>query len=168
VLVLFAQDLMGLDDLGYGILLTATAVGGIAGSLAAGVVIRLLGRSRAVLASVVGLAATMAVPVGTAEFWPVAAALAAFALASSVWDVAAVSYRQAAVPEALMGRVMGTYRFIACGTFPLGAGIGGLVSRQLGLRAPFVLGAVLIGVLLLYLYPVIAGADLAPRGSSSS
>ena len=57
-----------------------------------------------------------------------------------------LSLRQAIVPDRLMGRVVGAIRLVGFGTIPLGALLGGLVARTLGLRAPYLLGAAVLAV----------------------
>jgi hypothetical protein len=61
-----------------------------------------------------------------------------------VWNVTLLSLRQAIVPDRLMGRVVGAIRLIGFGSIPVGALLGGLVARALGLRAPFLLGAAVL------------------------
>lgn len=60
-----------------------------------------------------------------------------------------VSLRQQVVPEAVLGRVNGVYQLLVHGATPLGSLAGGAVAgRELGLRAPFLLTAVAMVVLL--------------------
>jgi MFS family permease len=160
VLVLYAQDILGLGDVGYGLLHAGAAIGGIVGTLAAAPIVRWIGRPVAVLSSVVALAIALGSMARMTSPWAAGAALAGFAFASEVWDIVAVSYRQAATPDALLGRLMAGYRVIAYGAFPVGAALGGVLARALGLRAPFVVGGLLILLLLVYLAPVFASSDL--------
>jgi len=62
--------------------------------------------------------------------------------------------------------VVGAIRLIGFGSIPIGALAGGVVARQLGLRAPFLLGA---AVLALAAAPVVTtGAIKAARVGASS
>ena len=63
-----------------------------------------------------------------------------------VWNVTLLSLRQAIVPDRLMGRVVGAIRLVGFGTIPIGALLGGLAARALGLRAPYLLGAAVLAV----------------------
>lgn len=135
LLVLFAQDELGIGDSGFGVLLAAMAVGSTAGSLLAGGVVDRLGPRRAVLVAVtlmgvmLGAVATAPHPVITG------ALLAAVGFGQMVWNVVAVSYRQRVVPDGLLGRVNSVYRLIAFGSFPLGAVTGGLIAESAGLQS---------------------------------
>ena len=73
-----------------------------------------------------------------------------------------------------MGRVVSAFRMLGYGTVPVGAILGGVVARTLGLRAPFLLGAAVLVVAALVALPAvnnraIAAAretDLADGGST--
>jgi MFS family permease len=93
---------------------------------------------------------------------PTLVALAAIGVASGLWDVIAVSYRQAAVPDRLLGRIMAAYRFIAYGAFPIGALIGGFLAGAAGLRAPFLFGAALTLTLVPFLWSALSRVELDP------
>jgi hypothetical protein len=85
---------------------------------------------RMVVLSAVGLIASSLAVVAAGLLIPSFLALGAIGVASGLWDVVAVSYRQAAVPDQLMGRIMSVYRVIADGAFPIGALAGGWNSIQ--------------------------------------
>lgn len=137
LLVLFAQDELGVGDSGFGWLLAAMAVGSTAGSLLAGRVVERLGARRAVLTAVTAMGIALAA-VATAPHPALTATLLAFVgFGQMVWNVVAVTYRQTVVPDELLGRVNSVYRLIAYGSFPLGALVGGLIAEFAGLRAPW-------------------------------
>jgi MFS family permease len=83
-------------------------------------------------------------------------------IATGFWDVIAVSYRQAAVPDRLLGRIMAAYRFVAYGAFSLGATLGGVIARIGGNRAPFLAGALVVGALIPYLMVALRSVELDP------
>ena len=66
-------------------------------------------------------------------------------------NVNALSLRQAVTPDHLLGRVNATGRWIAWGTIPLGALVGGILGSTIGLRETIAVsslgGLVAIGVL---------------------
>jgi MFS family permease len=160
VAVLFVRDELGAGATGFGLTLAGAAVGGLAGSLGAGRVVAWAGRRRAVLGGI-GLFSVALAVAGVAPGVAVAAlGLAMCNAAGEVWNVVAVSYRQARVPDELLGRVMASYRVIAYGAMPTGALLGGAVATVFGLRAPFVVGAVLVAGLLVWFVPA-TGAELA-------
>ena len=146
VLVLFATEELGLGGRGYGLLLAAVAVGGLPGSLLAA---RIGGRvppGRLIVGGVLAGAVVMAGFGLATDPWVAGVAYAATGAVWAVWNVTLLSLRQSIVPDRLMGRVVGAIRLVGFGTIPLGALLGGLVARTLGLRAPFLLGAAVLAV----------------------
>jgi hypothetical protein len=78
---------------------------------------------------------------------PFAIALAGGSMAVSfgmaaLWNVATISYRQAVIPGHLMSRVNSSLRFIAWGTMPIAAFVGGLLSQTIGVRWLIAISAV--------------------------
>jgi hypothetical protein len=63
--------------------------------------------------------------------------------------------RQAIVPDRLVGRVVSADRMLAHGAAPVGAILGGVVGRTLGLRAPFLLGAAIVATAGLLALPAV-------------
>jgi predicted MFS family arabinose efflux permease len=146
VLVLFASEELGLGSRGYGLLLAAVAVGGLPGSLLAA---RIGGRvppGRLIVGGVLVGAVVMACFGLATDPWVAGVAYAATGAVWAVWNVTLLSLRQSIVPDRLMGRVVGAIRLVGFGTIPLGALLGGLIARTLGLRAPFLLGAAVLAV----------------------
>lgn len=141
VLVLIAQDRLGLGEVGFGVLLTATAVGSVAGSLVAARLARRLGEGRAYVLSVLLLALVVGTPAWTTSPWVAGAALAVLGFAVTVGNVILQTLRQAVTPAALLGRVVSAFRLIGMGCIPLGALLGGLLGR-IDLRAPYVAATV--------------------------
>lgn len=146
LLVLFAQDRLGLGDLGYGLLLTAEAVGALLGSLVAGRVSRRFSVTRSMVAAMLVQAGAVAA-FGTTRSVPVAAVAAAVgAGAVGVWNVLGQSLRQELTPSRLMGRVVTSFRMIGLGGIPAGALVGGLLAREYGLTAGYLVAAALTAV----------------------
>jgi hypothetical protein len=85
--------------------------------------------------------------IGLAPDEVVACALSAInGYASTTWNVMTVSLRQQIVPSELFGRVNSAYRMIGWGLLPVGAITGGFVAQAFGLRAPYLLGGIAIGI----------------------
>ncbi|HEX5826429.1 MAG TPA: MFS transporter, partial [Candidatus Limnocylindrales bacterium] len=125
VLYAVAPGPMGLSEVGFGILLTAAALGSLTASLVVERVERRLGRARLLWLAVLVSAMTIAVPGFTANAWVVGASFALAGLAGVMWNVVTVSLRQRIVPDALLGRVNASYRLLAWGSQPIGALLGG-------------------------------------------
>lgn len=147
--VLFAQELLGLDGLGFGLLLASGSVGALLGSIAGPAVTRRLGAGPSLLCTVLVPIASFGVTAATSDAVVVGIALAAFSFTAMLWNVVTVSLRQTIIPDPLLGRVNSVYRFFGWGAMSLGVLVGGALvavvedaaSRELGLRAPFIAGA---------------------------
>ncbi|TQM14147.1 MFS transporter [Pseudonocardia kunmingensis] len=137
ILVLYARERLGLDEIGFGLLLAASAVGGIAGTLAAARLqerfgTALLLRAGLVIETCTHLSLALArVP------WVAVATMVVFGAHASLWGILSVSWRQRVVPDALRGRVNSGYFLFSVGGAALGALGGGLVARGMGITAPF-------------------------------
>jgi MFS family permease len=140
VLVLYASERLGMSEVGFGLLTTAIAIGGIVG-------ITLYGR----LERRFSLADIMRVGLLIETFTHLILALttsAAVALATMVvfgghafvWATTSETVRQRAVPNEMLGRVGGVYRVAIVGGTVVGTPIGGLLARQFGITAPFWFG----------------------------
>ncbi len=149
-LVLHAQDNLGLGPATYGLILSAGAVGGILGGMTGDRIVRTFGPGRTaqvMLASSAPAFLAMALAPG-----PIALAvvLAIFEYTGLVWNSVSVSYRQRAIPDALLGRVNSLYRLLAWGMMPIGSLLYGLivsladrmVPHGLALTLPFGVAAV--------------------------
>jgi len=65
-----------------------------------------------------------------------------FAAGSALWNVNAVSLRQASTDLAMMARMNASNRFLIWGTMPLGAAAGGVLASVLGLGSAMLVAAV--------------------------
>ncbi|MGJ4843417.1 MFS transporter [Leifsonia sp. Le1] len=155
VLVLYAvgpNSAMKLTDPGYGLLLTASALGSVLGSFAAEWAERRLGRARALALTILGSVLTVATPAFTTDAWVIGAAFFLGGITVSIWNVITVSLRQRIAPPRLLGRVNSAYRLVAWGTMPLGAALGGVIAEFFGLPAVFLSMGVVVVCLLLGMF----------------
>ena len=140
VLVLYAGDQLGMDEVGFGLLTTAIALGGVVGTLSYGRLER-----RFSLANIMrgGLLIETATHLSLALTTIPAVALGTmvvFGAHAFVWGTTSEVVRQRAVPDALLGRVTGVYRVALVGGLVIGTPLGGLLARNLGISAPFWFG----------------------------
>ena len=142
VLVLYAGERLGLNEVGFGLLTTAIAVGGVIGIVSYGRLERrfsLANIMRVGLLIETGthlvLALTTSAPVALATF-------VVFGAHEFVWGTTSTVVRQRAVPDELLGRVGGVYRVAIMGGLVIGTPLGGLLARQFGITAPFWFGFV--------------------------
>ncbi len=149
VLVLYAQEVLGLGPTGHGLLLTAGAAGGVLGGLAGPWIIRKLTPTRSLHLALWMMPLAFALMAIAPGPWLTALALFIEMLAALIWNITTVSYRQREIPGALLGRVNATYRFFGWGMMPVGALLGGAlvdvaapeVGRLMALRLPFACAA---------------------------
>ncbi|MFI7609840.1 MFS transporter [Nonomuraea terrae] len=134
---------------GYGLLLSAAAVGALAGAALAsrvtwrhGVGPTLYGS--ALLTVVLHLPGAATGPGWRLLIFPVASALAG--AAATVFNVAQLSYRQRITPERMLGRVHASMRFLMWGAMPLGGLAGGALGEWLGGQGVFAAGVALLGL----------------------
>jgi MFS family permease len=144
MLVLLAQEVLGLDARGYGLLVACLAVGGVLGGAVAARLHRRLGDQGSVVGSVLLMAAAWAVLAATARPVVAGAGVALYGLAAVWWNVVTISFRQAVVPERLQGRVNSAYRLVSWGTLSIGALAGGAVVARFGLRALYGAAAAIV------------------------
>lgn len=145
VLYALAPGPMGLSEVGFGVLLTAMAIGSIVGSVVTPHLEDRLGSARTLWLAVLCTAVPIIIPAFSADPWVVGGAMVLEGVAIVAWNIITVTLRQRIVPDALLGRVNATYRLFAWGTQPIGALAGGIIAELFGLRAVFVVGALLIG-----------------------
>jgi MFS family permease len=151
VLVLYASDRLGMDEVGFGLITTAMAIGGVVGTVSYGTLER-----RFSLADImrVGLLIETFTHLSLALTTSPAVALVTmvvFGAHAFVWGTTSTVVRQRAVPDALLGRVTGLYHVGVVAGIVVGTPIGGLLARTFGITAPFWFGfvgsAILVAVL---------------------
>jgi MFS family permease len=141
VLYVVTPGPMGLDEIGYGLLITSMAVGGVAGSLIEERLELRIGRSDVLFGVVIVSGSAMLIPALTANVVAVGAGMVATGASFTMWNIITVSLRQRITPDHLLGRMNASYRLFAWGVMPVGALLGGLLAEVLGLHAVFVAAA---------------------------
>lgn len=138
--VLVSHARLGVGSLGYGLLLAASAIGGIAGGLLADRAVGAIGAGWVLRAEMIveiltylGLAVTRSAVIA-------GALLALLGMHLVMFSAVSASLRQSLAPANMLGRVHGAYRVAGNGGMLVGAALGGLVSTYFGLTAPFWLG----------------------------
>jgi predicted MFS family arabinose efflux permease len=142
ILVLYARERLRMGAIGFGLLTTATAVGGILGTLSYGWITK-----RVTLGNLmrIGLIIETFTHLALALTTTPAVALAimvVFGAHAFVWGTTSVTVRQRAVPEALQGRVSSVNNMSVMGGLVVGAALGGPIADRFGITAPFWFGFV--------------------------
>ena len=135
----------------FGVFFAIQGVGALAGSIAAPMVSKYLGRGKA-LAINVFFASLLVIFIGlspNAYFFVAVSVLIGFTI--SVWNILLMSLYQSLIPPELYGRIHGARRTIVWGLMPIGAIIGGVIARG-GLRLPFLIGGVIATLIAFFSY----------------
>jgi MFS family permease len=159
--VLFAQEILLLDGLGFGLLLAAGSVGGLLGSVVGPNVVKGLGAGPTMALTFATTVVGFAVIAVASDPYVVGLAFSAFSFVIVLWNVVTVTLRQMLIPDEILGRINSVYRFLGWGAMPIGTLLGGALvaavertaTRELGLRAPFVASALIFLLLLLVAAP---------------
>jgi MFS family permease len=139
VLYAVAPGPLGLDEVGFGLLLTGSAIGSLIGTFITEPLERLLGRANLLAVSIAGFGVPMVVLGLTTNIPIIVITLILGGIIGIAWNVVTVSLRQRIVPDHLLGRLNASYRLLAWGTMPIGAALGGIVGEAYGLPAVFIL-----------------------------
>jgi MFS family permease len=152
VLVLYASERLGMDEIGFGLITTSIAIGGVIGTLSYGRLERRFSLANIMRVGLLietfthlslALTTSPLVALGT---------MVVFGAHAFVWGTTSTVVRQRAVPDALLGRVTGVYHVGVIGGIAVGTPIGGLLARSFGITAPFWFGFVGSAVLVVILW----------------
>ncbi|HEX7951016.1 MAG TPA: MFS transporter [Candidatus Limnocylindrales bacterium] len=171
VLVLYAGDRLGMNEVGFGLLTTAIAVGGLIGISAYGRLERRFSLADIMRVGLLIETCTHLVLALTTSAAVALAMLVVFGAHAFVWGTTSTVVRQRAVPDELLGRVGGVYRVAIVGGMVVGTPLGGVLAKTYGITAPFWFGFVGSAVLVAILWRqfdhiVDAGAGPRPIGGS--
>lgn len=157
VFVLFALEILHTSGLGFGLLSSALALGGVSASFVLPRIQRHIRDDVLMVSAIIALGISL-VLTGVSSYAPVAgAALAVGGFAAMTWNVIGMTVRQTLVPDAMLGRVTSLSRLVSWGSLPLGGALGGVVAHLLGLRAPMLIGGSVTALVGLAVAPVFLG-----------
>ena len=140
VLVLYASERLGMGAVGFGLLTTAVAIGGIVGIGVYGRLERRFSLGDIIRAGLLIETATHLALAITTSAAVALVTMLVFGAHEFVWGTTAETVRQRAVPDELLGRVTGVYRVAAALGIVIGTPLGGLVASAFGVAAPFWFG----------------------------
>lgn len=162
VLVLVAQDRFELAGFGFGLTLSALAVGFILGYITAPSLAATFPRAKICLTASIGAASGYLLVAGSEVALIGGLGLGLVGASAAQLDVVSISYRQAVVPDRILGRVMAGFLFVGHGATPIGALVGGLVAAWFGVSYTYVAAALSLVVIAPYLWVVFKDAELDP------
>ncbi len=137
VLVLYARERLGMSALGFGLITTAMAVGGLLGTASYGwlerrVRLGVIMRGGLIIETLTHLALAL-----TRWAWFALIVFVIFGAHAFIWGTTSTSVRQRAVPAEFQGRVGSVYLTGMVGGIVIGSAIGGAVASAWGITAPF-------------------------------
>jgi MFS family permease len=148
MLILYLERSIGLDAGTIGLVFTVTGAGGLVGAFLAQRVAGWVGQGQAIWMSAAFTAPFwLLMPLLAApgwRLWVAAAGGFVVSIGVVVYNVTQVSFRQAMTPDAMLGRMNATIRFLVFGTMPLGGLLGGVLGEQFGVRTALLVVSVLI------------------------
>jgi MFS family permease len=155
VLVLIAQDRLGVDAAGFGALVAAGAIGGVVGGITANWLIIRLGAGGASLLNMAlqGIA-YFGIALST-NLVVVSLMLVVLSYTGSIGGVVGSSFRQAIIPDRLQRRVTSAFRLYALGGMSIGALVGGLLAGSFGLLTPYWLSGAALLIMTIALVPIV-------------
>jgi predicted MFS family arabinose efflux permease len=137
VLVLYTDERLGLGELGFGIVTTMGALGGIVGTSAYGWLERHFSLANLMRVGLIIETLTHLILALTTRPGVAFAVFFVFGAHAFVWGTTAHSIRQRAVPEEFQGRVGSVYMMGVVGGLAAGAAVGGALAGRWGVTAPF-------------------------------
>lgn len=152
ILVLWAQDQLGVGAVGYGLLSTAIGLGGILAVLSYDWL-----EKRVSLATLMKACLTLEVLLhlalaNTRHEWLALVLMFVFGSYAFVWGSVSNAVRMRATPMAYQGRVSSVYFFGLTSGLLVGQFLGGLIATRWGVAAPFWFAFVGAGVTLLLVW----------------
>jgi len=153
VLVLYASDRLGLGAIGFGLLTTVSAIGGLLGTGLYGWITARVSLGNVMRAGLIietlthlALAVTTSPVVALAVFF-------VFGAHAFIWGTTSITVRQRAVPEQLQGRVGAVNTLGVFGGLVVGSVIGGILATHFGVTAPFWFAFIGSAVFVVLLWP---------------
>jgi MFS family permease len=137
VLVLWSRDRLGMSEVGFGLLTTGSAVGGIIGTALYGRIELRFSLANIMRVCLLLEVLTHAAFALTTAGWLAIAIMVEFGAYAFVWGTVSNTVRQRAVPRRFQGRVSAVYMMCVFGGIIAGQAIGGGIAEKWGVVAPF-------------------------------
>lgn len=174
VYLLFTTTVLGFHPGLLGLIFAVGGVGSLLGAMASGPLVRRVGAGPMMIVALLFITlGKLFVPLASGATLAAALLLIGNQLISdsafTVYDIEALTLRQAIAPEQLLGRVNASARFATLGAMLAGTLLGGLLGERVGLRATLDVGVA--GTFLAFLCLLISSArrlKAAPQPIGSS
>ena len=169
VLVLYAVRRLDMGELGFGLLTTASALGGLLATVGFGWLERRISLATIMRGCLLAETLVHLILALTTNAYVALATFFLFGVEAFVWGTTSQSVRQRAVPTEFQGRVSSVYMLGVVGGIVLGGLLGGLIAGWWGITAPFWFGFVGSALILAVIWrelAKIAHADEAGRAAA--
>ncbi|MBE1490734.1 MFS family permease [Plantactinospora soyae] len=137
VLVLYATQRLGLGAIGFGLLTTVSAVGGLLGMGLYGWLTRRVSLGNVMRVGLIIETLTHFALAVTTSAWAAMLIFLIFGAHAFIWHTTSISIRQRAVPAHLQGRVTSVNTIGVYGGLVVGSAVGGGLATHYGVTAPF-------------------------------
>ena len=137
VLVIYSTERLGLGPVGFGLVTTTSAVGGLLGTTMYGALTRRISLGGLMRIGLIVETLTHLALALTTSPWVALPVFFVFGMHAFVWGATSTTVRQRAVPTALQGRVGSVNLVGVFGGLVIGSGFGGVLAHQWGVTAPF-------------------------------
>jgi MFS family permease len=137
VLVLYATRHLGLGSIGFGLITTVSALGGLLGTLAYGWLTLRISLGNLMRIGLVIETFTHLVLAWTSSPYVALPVFFVFGAHAFIWGTTSITVRQRAVPSELLGRVGAVNLMGVYGGLVVGAAVGGVIAQRWGVTAPF-------------------------------
>jgi MFS family permease len=137
VLVLYTTRRLGLGAVGFGLISTVSALGGVVGTLSYGWITRRVSLGNVMrIGLVIETLTHLALALATSP-WFAGPVFFVFGAHAFVWGTTSITIRQRAVPTHLQGRVTSVNTIGSYAGLVFGSAVGGVLATHYGVTAPF-------------------------------
>lgn len=150
VFVILVTERIGLSSVQFGLLLSVDALAGVIASFLVAPIVARTSHGFSMKTSVVLFSSSALILGTTTVVAALVLAMVLGGLADPMWNVVSSTVRQRLVPDAIFGRMMTAYLFIAWGMQPFGALAGGMIAEEFGAEWVYVMAAAVVGSLLVF------------------
>jgi predicted MFS family arabinose efflux permease len=137
ILVLYVQQRLGLGPIGYGLLTTVAAAGGLLGTALYAAITRRVSLGNVMRIGLIIETLTHLCLALTTSAWLASIIFFIFGAHAFIWGTTSITVRQRAVPTHLQGRVSSLNTICVFGGLVVGSAIGGVLATRFGVTAPF-------------------------------
>ncbi|WP_078594609.1 MFS transporter [Streptomyces sp. NRRL S-920] len=142
LMVLYVVQWLDLPESAYGFFLAANALGGVVGGLSSDWVRRRIGVLPGALTALAVMGVACLLLGGTRTPAVAAISFGAVGFGIATWQTLITAFRQATIPQDILGRVNGVFRLLSVCVSPFGAITAGVVAQFTEINVPMLVSGV--------------------------